>query len=224
MFKTVLAFALTISSLACGKFQNDSQLDVIVGENDLSYYLEDDRISASIGHLSLGCTGTHIGEGLILTAGHCITDSSCEDEKYDILWNFRKNNPKGELKSQCIEIIASDNHFSADYAILKYDTHPEQFIEIANSSELRFGEALTIFSHPNHRALSWSNWCEYLGPLDDSLYRMSYKCDTESGSSGAVILNENLEIVGVHNLGIWSRKINGGTFISEMPELKGISK
>jgi V8-like Glu-specific endopeptidase len=223
MYKNVFLFAFALSCLACGEIQSDSQLNVIIGENDLSYYLENDRLSKSIGHIELGCTATHIGNGLVLTAGHCIADSSCQDKSYDIVWNFRENQPEGELKSQCLEIIASENNFSADYAILRYDVYPEQSLKVDTSGELRFGDPLTIFSHPNNRALSWSNWCQYLGTLDDSLYRLSYECDTESGSSGAVILNENFDIVGVHNLGIWSRKINGGTFVSEIPELKGKS-
>ena len=218
MLKIFCALMTSFLLNSCGEVANKSRLSVVVGTNDLSYYLEDDRISNSIGHIALGCTATHIGDGLVITAGHCITDLTCEDEKYDITWNFRSNNFDGQLVSKCAKIVVSENHFNGDYALLRYETYPEQSLKIDLDQQLQYGDKLTIFSHPNHRALSWSKWCEYEGLLEDQTYRMSYTCDTESGSSGAAVLNENFDIVGIHNLGIWSRKINGGTFIGEIKD------
>ena len=155
----------------------------------------------------------------MITAGHCITDLTCEDEKYDITWNFRSNNFDGQLVSKCAKIVVSENHFNGDYALLRYETYPEQSLKIDLDQQLQYGDKLNHFFSSQPQSL-------YLGQsgvnmkdlLEDQTYRMSYTCDTESGSSGAAMLNENFDIVGIHNLGIWSRKINGGTFIGEIKD------
>ena len=148
MLKIVCALMTSFLLNSCGEVANKSRLSVVVGTNDLSYYLEDDRISNSIGHIALGCTATHIGDGLVITAGHCITDLTCEDEKYDITWNFRSNNFDGQLVSKCAKIVVSENHFNGDYAVLRYETYPEQSLKIDLDQQLQYGDKLTIFLTP----------------------------------------------------------------------------
>lgn len=209
---------LALFFTACGS-QNEeaSKGKVIIGENDLTYYKADDQMSRSIGRISLGCTGTHIGDNLVITAGHCISSSSCTSSKYNIRWNYRSNNRSGDFTSRCVEIVATENNSQRDYAILRYDSAPEEFLPLNTRVRPRAGDNLTILSHPQGRTLSWSGWCKHEGRFSGQ--KFSYKCDTEGGSSGAAVLNENLEIVGVHNLGAEYRGLNAGTYVMDIPAL-----
>ena len=59
-----------------------------------------------------------------------------------------------------------------------------------------------------------SGWCWHLGDYEGK--RFKYDCDTLKGSSGAPIFNEDLEIVGTHNLSRKSLGFNAGTYLKDI--------
>ena len=206
---------ISLLSVSCGQKPNLSTTKIVIGSNDLQYYESDDNLSQAIGKVALGCTATHIGNNIVLTAGHCVKSTNCRADKYNVTWNYRRDNRSGDFTSRCLEVIRTENNGNRDYAILRYDSAPDAYIDVNKSQKPRKGDALTILSHPQGQPLSWSGWCKHSGAYEGN--KFSYNCDTKGGSSGAVVLNEDLEIVGIHNLGNSSYQINAGTYIQSVP-------
>jgi V8-like Glu-specific endopeptidase len=224
MKQSTLLAALGLTALvgACGqesaKSPATSSPKVIIGENDLQYYTADDELSRSIGKMALGCTVTHIGEGYAITAGHCLNSSySCSGSSYDVTWGYTDNNRQGNLTSSCEEVVSREFNSTNDYAILRYSPAPSASLPLNTADRPGSGDRLTILSHPNGVPLAWSGWCQHDGNYGGN--KFAYQCDTMGGSSGAAVLNEDLEIVGVHNLGSSGYQINAGTYVADIPGL-----
>ena len=206
--------SFSIISVGCGLTPTENSSEkIIINESDLSYYTEDNQISRSIGKMRKGCTVTHIGQNLAITAGHCVRYGHCEGSNYDVAWNYRANT-KETYTSQCKRIVIWEFSDDMDYAVLEYSNAPSDSLNPNASSRPRYSDYLTIFSHPEGQPLMWSNWCQHDG--DDMGKRFSYQCDTKGGSSGAAVLNENLEIVGIHNQGNYGKRVNSGTYLIDI--------
>ena len=181
----------------------------------------------SIGRLSMGCTGTHIGDGLVLTAGHCFDALSrieknqpCPNVK--IAWGFRGSRPSS-MVSTCQNVIIKQNRPGADYALIEVQPIPANKVEV-DLRNLDFNnERATLFSHPRRQPLLWSRYCKLkiLDPAPRDPTFLYHQCDTEPGSSGAaLILERNLKIVSLHKggldfgiIGVW----NYSTDLRETP-------
>lgn len=225
MKKVIFSLILltTFAQLGCREQSEEENTDlkIIIGANDLRYYVADDRISNAIGRVALGCTATHIGNGIVLTAGHCVKSSNCTSSAYNIRWGYTQNNRSGKLVSKCSQVLAHENNSLRDYAILRYSPAPSASLPINRSNRPKAGQRLTIFSHPNGIPLAWSGYCKHEGNYYGQ--RFSYKCDTMGGSSGAAVLNENFEIVGIHNLGSSSLQLNAGTYLADISAIANLS-
>lgn len=178
----------------------------------------------AVGQLNVGCTATHIGAGLILTAGHCISQSprssttSCR--QLGVVWGNRGGNSKFTV-SKCLEVKMRVYNDTLDYAILKVENPPEAFIPV-ELQKPDLPTQTTMLSFPRMRPLEWSGNCEIFSYDDPkrALKKFFHSCDSESGSSGAAILSrESLRIVGVHNGA--SDEFNYGMFITA---IDGIAK
>ena len=217
MKKFLLAFGIATFLNACGGEIETSEEKIIIGSNDLEYYTDDNKISRSIGKMALGCTVTHVGEGIVITAGHCIKSTNCSSSSYNVTWGYTNDNRSGNSTSKCVEVLAHEFSNSRDYALLKYDNTPEEFLPLNGKDRPQYGDKVTIFSHPEGVPLAWSGWCSHEG--EHSGKRFEYRCSTKGGSSGAAVLNEDLEIVGVHNQGSAFYGVNAGTYVIDIPEL-----
>lgn len=177
----------------------------------------------AFGKISPGCTATHIGNGIVLTAGHCFSAPSFEAtnlacDETEIQWGIR-GSTEPYLTSKCIRILSMTDNKESDYAILKVDPAPETFIEVDLSSRPEIDTDITIFGHPMQRPLEWSGYCK-VRPNTHSPHagekEFCHQCDTEPGNSGSTILAVNsLKVVGIHNGGIspW----NYATYIIDTP-------
>ncbi len=172
---------------------------------------------------SYACTGTHLGGGYVITAGHCVGASKTLSSQKDC--SFIEKNPFMSspvilsaidfgyrdqvtpfMRSNCQEIVAAlkDDDAGFDFAILKVSPYPEEFIlpDITRRSIL--GDTVTIFSHPNGEALQWSKSCGVERVLRANIPGtfIQHQCDTKPGSSGAAIINViSLKVVGIHDGG-----------------------
>jgi V8-like Glu-specific endopeptidase len=217
-----IAFVFAVLSfgtlfVGCGQSSDrvDSQSKVIIGANDLRYYNNENLLSKSIGIMpNIGCTATHIGQGLVITAGHCVTSTSCS-ATYDVLWTFTQRNSRGAGRSRCLRVLAQEENSQRDYAVMLVDNPPSASLATNLGDRPSQGDRLTILSHPAGRPLSWSGWCAHEGEFSGN--RFAYACDTEGGSSGAAVLNERLEVVGIHNLGSSASEVNAGTYLQDIP-------
>lgn len=224
----------------------------IIGTNDLVYVPKDltnfnekspsEDLLDSIGLMKLGCTATHIGNNVVITAGHCIhprffsfhKDLPCTRE-FPISWGVR-GRYKGYLDSKCVRIIAAENSIKRDFALIKVDRAPKDQFNIYNGGEPELNRSMTIYSHPMKRPLQWSKNCNNLGRKDLGqwnsnrdyyLNRIHYSCDTEGGSSGAAVIDsDTYEVLAIHNSGSgFSGDQNKATSIKDILdklELEGV--
>ena len=87
-------FCFLISLTSCGSQETKHPSRRIIGERDLvpvSWHQVHPKILHSVGQMQLGCTVTHIGKGIAITAGHCfsqshfqgiIKDQRCSNDKF----------------------------------------------------------------------------------------------------------------------------------------------
>jgi len=225
-----LAFTLGTSGLSifASNLSATNTTDRIIGKNDLvkvpASYANDHRMQA-IGLMELGCTVTHVGRGIAITAGHCFASSNfqgvkknlpCSESKYSIHWGYLEG-VDSYLTSQCTNIIATELNSERDYAIFRVSSIPDGFIDV-NGATAAIGDDISIYSHPKKRTLEWSNWCKVEGLISKSNgNQFYYSCDTEPGSSGAAVLDSNDRIVGIHNYYNGPLDRNGATLITKTP-------
>ena len=214
---------LTVDALA-----HSNSTDRIIGDNDLvqitADYANNPRIQA-IGRMNLGCTATHVGNGIAISAGHCFARGNfegvhknvpCNDLKHQVRWGLTYGS-EGYLTSSCTEIIASELNEERDYAIFRVFPVPTGSIGL-NPETVSVDAQISIFSHPRKRHLEWSQWCKVEGLVGKSHgHQFYYSCDTEGGSSGAAVLDKNYHVVGIHNFYSKDLNRNAATMIASTP-------
>lgn len=164
------------------------------------------RLLNAIGFFSIGCTGTHLGSGVVLTAGHCFGATERLSENiscagHSITWSYREDVAQPPV-SNCLRILAMADAPGADFALIQVDNPPRVWVPLDLEQGLQMGQAVTIFSHPNNQTLRWSRVCRLGMTLTSpvSTRFLFHKCDTSPGSSGAALIDtQTLRIVGVHN-------------------------
>ena len=215
----------------------------IIGENDLVNVPKNltnfhqnspsEDLLDSIGLIHSGCTATHIGNNIMITAGHCIQakffnfykDIAC-NKRLTVSWGVRESY-RGYLHSRCVRIIAAENSIERDFALVKVDKAPRDQFNLYTGGEPELNRNMTIYSHPMKRPLQWSKECKNLGRKDLGqwnsnrnyhLNRIHYSCDTEGGSSGAAVIDsDSYEILAIHNSGIaFSADQNKATSIKDI--------
>lgn len=214
-------------------FVNPGQIEKIIGENDLTPVLNDGAnipekyrtLIDAFGRISMGCSATHIGNGLVLTAGHCfeaperrVNNKPCDRITVD--WGYRKDKA-AYLKSKCVTVLAAELNDNRDYAIFKVDVAPTAKIEMDLQARPKVGTAVTIFGHPQLRPLEWSKTCiiEESSRGGWGTDEFSHQCDTEPGNSGSTVIDDTtLKIIGIHDGG--RAPWNYGTFLVDTPILE----
>lgn len=215
----------------------DSDIEKIIGKDDLiAVNAEATNVPAkfkslvdAFGKLGMGCTATHIGDGYVLTAGHCfwagptpIENQDCPGAENEIQWGFREGK-EPYLTSKCEKIIMAQRTEKMDYALLKVSPVPPVAIKADLYKRAKVGEKVTIFSHPEELPLRWSQSCK-IQKVKDSDFDpalIHHICDTNPGSSGATIINYfTLKVVGIHDGGRADANgggLNYGTYIYDTP-------
>jgi V8-like Glu-specific endopeptidase len=206
-------------------------LEKIIGKNGLIPVLNNGinippkfrPLINAFGLISMGCTATHIGNGFVLTAGHCFdaprtrTENVSCPQNTTVKWGLRAD-ASAYLVSRCTQILAYEFSAERDYAIFKVDSTPAVHIDVDFTSKPRVGTNITVFGHPQARPLEWSGLCTVQSALRGgwSKNQFSHQCDTEPGNSGSVIMSvSSLKIVGIHNGG--RTPWNYATFITDTP-------
>jgi V8-like Glu-specific endopeptidase len=149
----------------------------------------------------VGCTATHIGHGIAVSAGHCFDagedrqdNIACPASAAIVFWEYRAL-PEPQVgssykpQSRCVRVLSRRNQWPYDYAFFEVDPAPVAAIRVV--ADAGRGEGVspsgTLFGHPNRRPLEWSGTC-YLPPYATTF---THWCDTEGGSSGTVVLEDN---------------------------------
>jgi V8-like Glu-specific endopeptidase len=199
----------------------DNNLFKVPENPDIYDFLLPSEILNAIGRMDIGCTVTHIGNQYGITAGHCLANPYIGGDRAfyfvkDVSCNYMSRMPlstynvsfgvrgrsNGHLTGQCEKIIIAEYSRDLDFAIIKLTNAPDEAIWLKENSKAIQGNKVTIYSHPNKRALEWSSNCSLLHRRRDGLNRIQYDCDTEGGSSGAAVLDvETSDIVAIHTNG-----------------------
>ena len=209
--------------------------DKIIGNNDLIAVNDDAtniparyrNLVDAFGITDAGCTVTHIGHGIVLTAGHCfwapetpVENQSCNGTT--VSWG-KRGNKEAYLVSNCERLILAQRSQRGDFAIFKVSPEPSATIAPDLQRHAIIGDTLTLFSHPEFMPLQWSQLCGYERASDPELPSMAllHQCDTNPGSSGAAIIDAlSLKIVAIHDGGhadANNQGMNYGTFILSSP-------
>ena len=235
-FATATTWACGPQSVASASTQSNKtggsgqfQIKRIIGDNDLvavdnsGSNLPQKYIGLldAFGRMSMNCTATHLGHGIVVTAGHCFRAASFREnnlgcDQVTVEWGVRGDRP-GYLISRCEMVLAQETSDKLDYAIFKVTPAPRAELQVAAQNPV-LGQKITLFGHPRGRPLEWSAACEVLSPdlggWGENAF--SHQCDTEAGNSGSAVLDaETAEIVGVHDGGI--EPYNYATNIQDTP-------
>lgn len=162
------------------------------------------------------CSGVVVGENLLLTSWHCggvsesmtpglyWSPSICKDTLIDLSWD-------GDALSrefQCLEVLAKDQE--RDFALLRIG--PLGAGSAARPVRIRgtppaADEFLTVIHHPECKPKQITDACTVV----DSSYPawvgaqtgidFTHRCDTEEGSSGGAVLDQEGSLIGLHHKG-----------------------
>lgn len=235
IMKTKLLF-IFLTFILSRPLQATSKIDKILGANDIIAVDEAAsnipqqyrHLIDAIGRTNEGCTVTHIGYGIVLSAGHCFWAPATEPvenrncNEVTISWGLRGQKAP-YLISKCDTVVLAQKNQTIDFAILKVSPVPFAFINVDLQRKAIVGDQLTMFSHPDGLPLQWSNYCQMEDSTDPTVpdKALKHQCDSDYGSSGAAILSAfSLKIVAIHNGGYvnnYGQGMNFGTFITDTP-------
>lgn len=187
------------------------------------------------------CTGTHIGNGFVLTAGHCFFNESHIGarviENRDCIGTSVRFGYRGSPKTgnpsplvvgagNCTKIVYAEHSNAKDFAIIRLDRAPKSFIPlVAGGRKPTAGMKITILGYPQGRPLEWSQYCALRTfstiRVDAASSMFVYNCDTEPGNSGSAVLaiasDGKPYVVGIHNGAPQSQSMefNFATFLND---------
>lgn len=176
-----------------------------------------------------GCTATLFSDRCLISAGHCANFLKVLE------FNVPLSNPDGSINHAKAEdtFLVDPNSLNLgtgganDWAVMKAQPNSTGHYpgEIFGYYPIGFNvdanDIITIAGYGQSRLKEYNNVLKIadgiIGKISDS--RLYYQIDTTSGDSGAAIINQNNEIVGIHTLGGCNNDYNKGLYIGVNPEL-----
>jgi len=152
------------------------------------------------------CTGFLISADLLMTNYHCVGyQSTCDSTRVQFNYELDSNlQPTPIAEVSCTTLVKANSTY--DYAVLKLSSaigNTYGWYEL--EPRVPTGEQGTLIQHPNGRRkkVALPPNCALLeiadGYAPNSDFR--HQCDTDSGTSGAPILDSEYYVVGLHHWG-----------------------
>lgn len=165
------------------------------------------------------CTGTHIGGGYVVTAGHCFLGApDCNGATVSFGVPGSAESP---VTSTCQHVLRTEAAGSAygstrqDFTLFKVDNPPPVAVNLGRTSPAERGTRLVTLGFPRlvqprkHTALALSTSCSISHLTGNDLFQrpraaasVLHTCSTAPGMNGALLLNaESLRPVALHQAG-----------------------
>lgn len=220
-------------------------IETVQGLNDMvssRFLYEGARRARTVGRISsfkgpevLG-TGFMISPNLLMTNHHVLEDKLVESDCYvEFDYYYSKDNTR--VKSEIFELRPDDFYYSNpeyDYAIVLVDAISDQEVELKKygwnrlgigNTEQKISDRLNIIHHPKggHQQISIrKNYVvDYVGDMENEDIYVDYVTDTDYGSSGSPVYNDEWNIVALHKGNV---KIKGEDKVEFLKNLENISK
>lgn len=148
-------------------------------------------------------TGFLVGDrNYLLTCYHCIKGSiQCNTLTASFNYELDENsNGRTAQNYGCVRIVCQDS--ALDYTLIELDGDAVATYGSLPliASTLSDGDPLRVIQHPGGRRKEISvAGCYVWNAVAPNPTRFEHECDAEGGSSGSPVLNEDLNVVGLHN-------------------------
>lgn len=164
------------------------------------------------------CSGFYLGNGLLMTAGHCVADESgevrnirtkkCASNTWVIGYQQDNLSESGELAInssqafQCDEVVSSSYNSALDYAIIRLKGELEQLktVPLNPGQNLDRGVEVIMAGYPSGLPLKVADHASIYHSSPSASY---FKTDLDAffGNSGSPVFNEKLEVIGILTAG-----------------------
>ena len=169
------------------------------------------------------CSGSLVGDDLVLTAGHCIRSASaCTGVKFVFGFNIRQ---KGNIPTEvglddvysCTKIIAREEQgYGADFALVKIDRKVTKYkpLSINRKGDPEVGTEIVVIGHPSGIPTKVSDGANVRSNENGFFVA---NLDTYGGNSGSAVFNTKTGLVeGVLVRGETDFVNRGGCYVSNV--------
>ena len=192
-------------------FGSVADFQPVLNVRDTPYW----KIAKSVGRLDIllerddgikvssHCTASLVSEGHIITNHHCIPGIRPDFKviRSILRMGYLSTKEKGQIFEVNIEPVESSS--TLDYSILFVQGVPGRIygiVDLENAREPKPLESLFIIHHPKGTPKKITRERCYVHPSPQSLSETEvwHRCDTQDGSSGALVFGEDGKVVGLH--------------------------
>lgn len=149
------------------------------------------------------CSGSQVGEDLIITAGHCVVNASeCESTKFVFGYAVTKEGeyPTSTLASEvygCKEIVARKQEGTgADFALIRTDRAitGHKPLKINRATDLKAGDKVGVIGHPSGLPVKVAFGASEVRDVSKPGYFVA-NLDTYGGNSGSAVFNTRTGLI-----------------------------
>jgi len=159
-------------------------------------------------------TAFRIGDDLLLTNHHVLYENDSDERASDVVaWFGYENDLSGRALAHEAVICRPDTitgNADRDWAVIRVQSPMPAgapVISLTSAGPLRPDDRVYIIQHPNGGAKKIGMIHNVVRYVDDDV--VQYWTDTEAGSSGSPVFDENWQVVALHHR--WVEQDNGGT-------------
>ncbi|MEL6373616.1 MAG: serine protease [Pseudomonadota bacterium] len=162
----------------------------------------DIKLKVGKGFATSFCTGSLVAPRLILTNHHCFSANESRIVAASVVLDYVNPNGKGARRVPLtLKAVEADKALDFSLIPLQQPITDRKPIEIVGPLVKRLSRLL-IIHHPGGRAKVMTRFrCASAGSSPANGPGLHHRCDTQRGSSGAIIFNAARRMVGLHHSG-----------------------